>query len=94
MLNKYFVILTERRTDRRERMEYNFDLLGIDARYSSAVDGRELTPTYLQQQGISMLPGFSEPYHDRPLKLGEIGCFMSHYNIWQVMYCCMLSILT
>ena len=30
-----------------------------------------------------MLPEFSEPFHGRPLTFGEIGCFMSHYNIWQ-----------
>jgi len=84
-VDEIYMINLERRTDRRERMEYNFDLLGIDARYSPAVDGRDLTASYLQEQGISMLPGFSEPYHDRPLKLGEIGCFMSHFNIWQDM---------
>ena len=30
-----------------------------------------------------MLPDFEEPYHGRHLTFGEIGCFMSHYNIWQ-----------
>ena len=30
-----------------------------------------------------MLPEFSEPYHGRPLTYGEIGCFMSHYNLWR-----------
>ena len=49
-----------------------------------AVDGLEMDAAYLKEHGIAMLPGFSEPYHGRPLKLGEIGCFMSHYNIWQV----------
>ena len=49
-----------------------------------AVDGLEIDTVYLNKHGIAMLPGFSEPYHGRPLKLGEIGCFMSHYNIWQV----------
>ena len=29
-----------------------------------------------------MMPEFSEPYHGRPLTYGEIGCFMSHFNIW------------
>ena len=32
-----------------------------------------------------MLAEFEEPYHGRPLTYGEIGCFMSHYNIWQDM---------
>ncbi len=26
-----------------------------------------------------------DPYSGRPLNMGEIGCFMSHYHIWQEM---------
>ena len=48
------------------------------------MDGRKLAASYLEREGIRMLPGFSEPYHGRPLTMGEIGCFMSHYNIWKV----------
>lgn len=24
-----------------------------------------------------------DPYHGRPLTKGELGCFLSHYNIWK-----------
>ena len=34
---------------------------------------------------FQMLAEFEEPYHGRPLTYGEIGCFMSHFNIWQDM---------
>lgn len=30
-----------------------------------------------------MLPGYKDPYSDRVLTRGEIGCFLSHYNIWK-----------
>lgn len=30
-----------------------------------------------------MLPGYKDPYSDRVLTKGEIGCFLSHYNIWK-----------
>jgi collagen beta-1,O-galactosyltransferase len=33
--------------------------------------------------GVHQLPGYLDPYHKRPLKLGEIGCFLSHYNVWK-----------
>lgn len=33
--------------------------------------------------GIQMLPGYRDPYHGRPLTKGELGCFLSHYNIWK-----------
>ncbi|XP_077504637.1 glycosyltransferase 25 family member-like [Amblyomma americanum] len=32
-----------------------------------------------------MLPEYADPYHNRPITAGEIGCFMSHYNIWKDM---------
>lgn len=33
--------------------------------------------------GIHMLPGYSDPYHGRPLTKGELGCFLSHYKVWE-----------
>lgn len=33
--------------------------------------------------GIEMLPGYIDPYSERILTKGEIGCFLSHYNIWK-----------
>lgn len=33
--------------------------------------------------GIRMLPGYRDPYHGRPLTKGELGCFLSHYRVWQ-----------
>lgn len=31
------------------------------------------------------MPGYVDPYSKRPMTLGEIGCFLSHYYIWQKM---------
>ncbi|KAI5701243.1 hypothetical protein M8J75_007618 [Diaphorina citri] len=42
----------------------------------------KLNDTSLADLGITMLPGYADPYHKRPMKKGEIGCFLSHYNIW------------
>ena len=36
-----------------------------------------------QSHGIEMMPDFSEPYHQRALTFGEIGCFLSHHRVWQ-----------
>jgi len=82
-LDEIYMINLDRRKDRRDRMDFNFQMLGVKARPHPAVDGKDLTDDYLEEQGITMLPGFSEPYHGRPLKLGEIGCFMSHYTLWK-----------
>ncbi|XP_046391061.1 glycosyltransferase 25 family member-like [Ischnura elegans] len=32
--------------------------------------------------GIKAMPEYADPYHKRPLTMGEIGCFLSHYTIW------------
>uniref|UniRef100_A0A8P4G5V5 procollagen galactosyltransferase n=1 Tax=Dicentrarchus labrax TaxID=13489 RepID=A0A8P4G5V5_DICLA len=44
---------------------------------------RALNKTDIESMGIKMLPGYKDPYHGRPLTKGELGCFLSHYNIWK-----------
>lgn len=81
-VDKIYLINLERRPDRKRRMDLCFDLLGIEAEWVKAVDGKQMTPEFVEKHGIKMLPTFQEPYNKRALKYGEIGCFMSHYNIW------------
>nr|XP_024220008.1 glycosyltransferase 25 family member-like [Halyomorpha halys] len=42
-----------------------------------------LTDDELNRLGVKLMPGYKDPYHKRPMKRGEIGCFLSHYNIWK-----------
>lgn len=58
-----------------------FQLLGIDFTVFEAVDGRALSEEDLSS--LKFLPGYEDPYHRRPMKWGEIGCFLSHYRIWE-----------
>lgn len=44
---------------------------------------RAMNISEVQAMGIHMLPGYSDPYHGRPLTKGELGCFLSHYKIWE-----------
>ena len=83
--DEIFMVNLERRQDRHDRMKYNFDNLGIDYELVPAVDGRKMDETLLAEKGITMLPQFSEPFHGRALTYGEIGCFLSHYQLWQRM---------
>ncbi|XP_044269786.1 glycosyltransferase 25 family member [Tribolium madens] len=79
--DKIFMINLLRRPERRERMRFCFDELGLQVTIVDAVDGRALNASILQL--ISPLPEYADPYHKRPMTLGEIGCFLSHYNIWK-----------
>ncbi|XP_052221589.1 glycosyltransferase 25 family member-like isoform X2 [Dreissena polymorpha] len=81
--DKVYMINLERRSERRVRMLHVFDILGIEAELIPAVDGKLINASYLSKLNIQILPGFSDPVKGRPMTMGEIGCFLSHYNIWQ-----------
>ena len=44
---------------------------------------RALKTDDIKALGIDMLPGYQDPWAKRTLTKGEIGCFLSHYYIWQ-----------
>ncbi|XP_025112694.1 procollagen galactosyltransferase 1-like [Pomacea canaliculata] len=81
--DQIYMINLERRSERRERMMNAFDILGIDAVLKPAVDGKKITPAFIKQLGIQQLPGYADPYSGRSMTMGEIGCFLSHYYIWE-----------
>lgn len=80
--DEVFMINLLRRTDRRDRMLRTLYEQQIECKIIAAVDGKALNSTQVEALGIEMLPGYSDPYHGRPLTKGELGCFLSHYNIW------------
>ncbi|KAI5612643.1 procollagen galactosyltransferase 2, partial [Silurus asotus] len=81
--DEIYIINLRRRMDRRERMLCTLDVLGIEVTVTDAVDGKYLNSSQLQVLGIEMLPSYEDPYSGRVLTKGEIGCFLSHYNIWK-----------
>ncbi|XP_058831195.1 glycosyltransferase 25 family member isoform X2 [Topomyia yanbarensis] len=78
-----YMINLERRSERRKKMINNFDQLGLEIEYFPAVDGKKLNDDDLREIGVKFLPGYADPYHQRPMTMGEIGCFLSHYYIWE-----------
>ncbi|KAG7460287.1 hypothetical protein MATL_G00219780 [Megalops atlanticus] len=81
--DEVFMINLQRRTDRRERMLQTLYEQEITCKIIAAVDGNALNVSEIYNMGIHMLPGYSDPYHGRPLTKGELGCFLSHYSIWK-----------
>ncbi|XP_054709347.1 glycosyltransferase 25 family member-like [Uloborus diversus] len=81
--DKVYLISLARRPNKRQRMLNTLSVLGISAQLFDAFDGQALNETFIKQMGIKMLPEYADPYHKRPLTKGEIGCFLSHYNIWR-----------
>lgn len=84
-LDTIFMINLERRPERRIKMERSFKEIGLTVEIVPAVDGQTLNDESLQEIGVRFLPGYADPYHNRPMTKGEIGCFLSHFWIWEKM---------
>uniref|UniRef100_A0A2K5C5K2 Cerebral endothelial cell adhesion molecule n=1 Tax=Aotus nancymaae TaxID=37293 RepID=A0A2K5C5K2_AOTNA len=81
--DEVFVISLARRPDRRERMLTSLWEMEISGRVVDAVDGRMLNSSAIRSLGVDLLPGYQDPYSGRTLTKGEVGCFLSHYSIWE-----------
>lgn len=84
-LDRIYMINLWRRHERRDKMNLNFDALGLEVHHFPAVDGKLMDEDFLKQMNIQFLPGYEDPYSKRPMTMGEIGCFLSHYFIWERM---------
>lgn len=81
--DQIYIINLERREDRRKRMEQTLDELNLSYNMTKAVDGKKIDENYLKDLNIRIIPGYKDPYSERSLNYGEIGCFLSHYFIWK-----------
>jgi collagen beta-1,O-galactosyltransferase len=62
-------------------MQEIFRLIGLQFQRVDAVDGKALSPKQLE--ALKFMPGYLDPFHQRPMKTGEIGCFLSHLKVWE-----------
>ncbi|XP_063372835.1 glycosyltransferase 25 family member [Cydia amplana] len=81
--DEIYMINLERRTERRMLMEMSFRELGMEVTTVKAVDGRNLDLNDLREYSATIMPNYMDPYHKRPMKAGEVGCFLSHYYVWE-----------
>lgn len=86
------VIGLDRRPDRRQSISRQLDLLKVaNVQFAVdlhlAVDWRDWGSTeikQLRQKAFSWcIPKSSNPWWNRGLKLGEIACSLTHWNIWK-----------
>ncbi|MCF7742868.1 glycosyltransferase family 25 protein [Aeromonas veronii] len=76
-----FIISLTRSADRRAMVERQMSHLGIDFEFFDAVDGKSLPSDRLAKVDFNLARETCG--HD--LSLGEVGCAMSHINIYEVM---------
>lgn len=55
-----------------------------DIKYNiyEAIDGQLINNEYLKNNNISICEKWKDPYYNRKITLGEIGCTLSHLNIY------------
>lgn len=82
-LDRIYMINLVRRPERRDKMERSFKEIGLDVEHIPAIDGTKLTQDYLNEIGVKYLPEYADPFHNRPMTMGEIGCFLSHLYVWE-----------
>ena len=80
---KTFVINLKRCTEKRKRMEDR--LKGEEYEMTTAVDGKELNKDILKELDVEILKQWKDPWSGRNITWGEVGCTLSHYNIYK--YC-------
>ena len=77
---KKLVINLERRTDRRELFEKNNFK---DYTFIKGVDGETIDMQTLIRGGWHIDTTWRDPFKDRKLQKGEVGCTLSHYTAWK-----------
>ena len=76
---KIFVINLPSSTQRRKSITAQLDKLGLEYEITKAINGHKLTDAgralYRADKSQKML--------GRDLNIGEIGCYLSHYHLWE-----------
>lgn len=78
---KIFVINLRRSNDRRQHMMEQLERLGLEYEMFDAIDGqaKPLHRLFAKYDSITRLK-----WKVRPLSQGEVGCFASHYSLWEI----------
>lgn len=79
LVNK--VISLPFRIDRRQR--FLSDNRVIKPNYSIAVDGKNISNEYINEQGLFFSKDWRDPMLNRRMTKGEVGCMLSHLKLWE-----------
>lgn len=74
-----YVINLDRSTDRKENIIKQFETLGVKPKFFSAVDGKTRDHAIFNKYN----DGFRNKVKGKSLTRGQLGCFASHYLIWE-----------
>ena len=70
-------------SDRKDRIDkFNTNNPNLSYERFSAIDGRKISYDKLTSQGFDVDHQWIDPILNTPLTKGEVGCFLSHWHIW------------
>ena len=79
-----FIINLKRCPEKRKRMIKRMESFPeINYEFYDAIDGQELTPESMDQNNYKILQEWTDPFNNRKTTKGEVGCTLSHYNVYK-----------
>lgn len=78
------VINLAERSDRLELFKKNNEGKAPQFSIFEAIDGKELSHAKLKERGFDTDKDWRDPILGRVLTWGEIGCFISHFSVWEM----------
>ena len=79
------VVSLAHREDRREQfISDNAEKLSdYEWEFADAVNGSQMSYDQLQEMGFDTDHNWRDPLLKRTLTWGEVGCFLSHWRLWE-----------
>ncbi|MDU4895525.1 MAG: glycosyltransferase family 25 protein [Haemophilus parainfluenzae] len=75
------IVISLKHSKRRENIAKRLSGLGLDFSFFDATDGKKLSASVLESVDYDFYP--KHYLSPKPLTLGEIGCAMSHINVYE-----------
>ena len=83
MYMRSFVLNLKRQKEKLATFLANNDEYLSDLEVVEATDGRKIDLTLLRQMGFDTNKHWRDPLLNRTITHGEVGCFISHFRMWQ-----------
>ena len=75
---KIFIISLKSAMGKRQRMKDILDGMGCDYEFFDAINGSDVN-----RSNFRASPYWMDPYHHAHITQGEVGCAISHFNVWK-----------
>lgn len=80
---KKLIINLETRADRRWFFTKSHKWLGEEHNFFKGVNGREVDHAEMKRKRFAINHKWRDPFKNRRITKGEVGCFLSHYMAWK-----------